>query len=101
MKFEITDIDNKDWAALDFVLEHVEVDCPEKEKEILLNNEIFLHMLSAVKFDVNNYMKIPHFIRESKICKKYCQQVNPNVIELLNNGSKLSKIDIYKKYLGI
>lgn len=98
MRFEIIDIDENEWQALDFLLE--EIERGNREEQILLDDEVFLHLLSAVKFSTDNYMKIPHFIRESKLCKKYCQQVNPNVIEIIN-GNTLSKIEVYKKYLGL
>lgn len=98
MRFEIIDIDENEWQALDFLLEDVERG--KQREEVLLSDEIFLHMLSAVKFNTDNFMKIPHFIRASELCKKYCQQVNPNVIEIVN-GNTLSKIDVYKNYLGL
>lgn len=98
MRFEIIDIDENEWQALDFLLEEIEKG--NREEKILLDDEVFLHLLSAVKFNADNYMKIPHFIRMSKLCKKYCQQVNPNVIEIIN-GNTLSKIEVYKKYLGL
>lgn len=63
----------------------------------MLSDEIFLHMLSAVKFNTNNFMGTPHFIRASELCKKYCQQVTPSVIEILNKKT-LSKITV-DKYL--
>ena len=98
MRFEITDINDNEWKALDFLLEDVEKG--NRKEETLLNDEIFLHMLSAVKFNTDNFMKIPHFIRGSELCKKYCQKVNPSVTEILN-GKALSKIEIYKKYLEL
>lgn len=98
MRFEIIDIDDNEWRALDFLLEDVERG--NQREEVLLSDEIFLHMLSAVKFNTDNFMKIPHFIRASELCKKYCQQVNPSVIEILNEKT-LSKIEIYRKYLGL
>lgn len=98
MRFEIIDIDDNEWKALDFLLEDVERG--NQREEVLLSDEIFLHMLSAVKFNTDNFMKIPHFIRASELCKKYCQQVNPSVIEILNKKT-LSKIEIYRKYLGL
>jgi len=72
----------------------------EESEEVLLDDEIFLHMLSAVKYDIQNCPKIPHFIRESSICKKYFQQVNPLFIYEFGAG-ELSKKDVYKRYLGI
>lgn len=98
MRFEITDIDENEWQALDFLLEDIERG--HQTEEVLLNYEVFLHMLSAIKFDVNNFMKIPNFIRQSKLSIKYCQQVNPSVIEIINSNN-LSKVDTYKKYLGL
>lgn len=98
MRFDIIDIDENEWIALDYLMEDVEKGI--QKEDVLLNNETFLHLLCAVKFDTNNFMKIPNFIQMSKLCEKYCQQVNPNVIEIINKN-KLSKIDVYKEYLGL
>lgn len=97
MEFYIADINDNEWQALDFLLEQIENGSRE-EKE-LLDDEIFLHMLSAVKCNADNYKKIPHFIRQSKITMKYCEQVNPQVIEI-NHGKELPIMEVYKRYLG-
>lgn len=58
MKFDMEDID---WKALDFFLEEVENGYYSKEE--LLNNENFLAMLAAVKYDKANWKRIPPFYK--------------------------------------
>lgn len=97
MEFYVTDIDDNEWLAVRSLLEDVEEG--NREEKELLDDEIFLHMLSAVKCNAENYKKIPHFIRQSKITMKYCEQVNPQVIEI-NHGKELPITEVYKRYLG-
>lgn len=56
MRFEIIDIDDNEWQSLDFLLEDVERG--NQREEVLLSDEIFLYMLSAVKFNTDNFMKV-------------------------------------------
>ena len=66
LKFDMEDID---WKALDFFLEEVENGYYSKEE--LLNNENFLAMLAAVKYDKANWKRIPHFIKVLLIVPNY------------------------------
>lgn len=91
LKFDMEDID---WKALDFFLEEVENGYYSKEE--LLNNENFLAMLAAVKYDKANWKRIPHFIKESYLCKEFCLQVNPYIAI-----KDMSQIQKYKIYLGL
>lgn len=94
----IHNISSEEWGKFDLMLAEIERGI-EKEDN-LWNNETFLHMLAAIKADPNNYGQIPHFIRESKICKKYFTQVNP-LAELFFKNTTTPEIQIYKKYLGL
>ena len=49
MRFDIIDIDENEWIALDYLMEDVEKGI--QKEDVLLNNETFLHLLCAVKFD--------------------------------------------------
>jgi len=79
VSFSVDDIFAKEWQELDFLLEDVEKG--RKKESVLIENETFLHMLAAVKSNVSEYMKIPSFIRGSKICQKYCRRYNSTVIQ--------------------
>lgn len=91
LKFDMEDID---WKALDFFLEEVENGYYSKEE--LLNNENFLAMLAAVKYDKANWKKIPHYIKQSYLCKEFCLWVNPDIT--IDNMSPIQK---YRAYLGL
>lgn len=91
MKFDMEDID---WKALDFFLEEVENGYYSKEE--LLNNENFLAMLAAVKYDKANWKKIPHYIKQRYLCKEFCLWVNPDIT--IDNMSPIQK---YRAYLGM
>lgn len=88
MKFEIT-IDDNEWCLLDFFLEQVEKGTrPEAD---LFKNDTFLNILTAVKYDVNNYTLIPYFIRGSALISKYCLQVNPDVKTIMERYNRRNK----------
>lgn len=94
----MNEISSTQWQNLASVFKWIENG--RKSESTLLINETFLCMLAAVKYDVDNFMKIPDFIRESNVCVKYCLQANSDVKEIINE-SKLSKIEKYKRYLGL
>lgn len=91
LKFDMEEID---WMALDFFLEKVEKGYLPKEE--LLNDEDFLAMLAAVKYDTANWKRIPCFIKGCYLCKKFCLQVNPDIAI-----DDMSPIQKYKAYLGL
>ena len=99
VSFDIDKIDTKDWQQLDFLLEDVVKGY--SLEDVLLDNETFLYMLCTVKYDAENFRKIPDFIRRSKISEKYCMQVNPYVKEIITRDSRLSEVEMYKRYLGL
>lgn len=98
VSFSVDDILEKEWQELDFLLEDVEKG--KKSESVLIENETFLHMLAAVKSNVSEYMKIPSFIRGSKICQKYCRRYNITVIQFFADPNA-SIMDIYKEYLNL
>lgn len=98
VSLSVDDIFAKEWQELDFLLEDVEKG--RKKESVLIENETFLHMLAAVKSNVSEYMKIPSFIRGSKICQKYCRRYNSTVIQFFADPNA-SIIDIYKEYLNL
>lgn len=98
VSLSVDDIFAKEWQELDFLLEDVEKG--RKKESVLIENETFLHMLAAVKSNVSEYMKIPSFIRGSKICQKYCRRYNSTVIQFFADPNA-SIMDIYKEYLNL
>lgn len=98
VSFSVDDILEKEWQELDFLLEDVEKG--KKSESVLIENETFLHMLSAVKSNTCEYMKIPAFVRGSKILQKYCLQYNSAIIQFFADPDA-SIMDTYKEYLNL